>query len=84
MALLIGLPVKAGSEEIPVVKIDRSEVSDGLVQARLGDAAEAQSPLEKALARLKPSLHKVVVLPKELQSAQTVVKLRLEPDGETG
>lgn len=87
MEFLLGLPVEAGSEDVVVVEVDRSEVSDGLVLAspEPGEvAARAQVTLEEALARLKPSLQKVTGLLKELSPDQTVVEFGLKVGGETG
>lgn len=87
MGFLLGLPVEAGSEDVLVVEVDRGEVSGDLVlaSAEPGEvAARAQVTLEEALTRLKPSLHKVVGLLKELSPDQTVVEFGLKVGGETG
>ncbi len=87
MELLVGLPVEAGSEEMLVVEVDRREVSGDLVLASDEPGkttARTQVTLEEALARLKPSLRKVVDLFKELSSEQTVVEFGLKLGGETG
>ena len=67
MALLMSLPVEAGSDETLVVEVDHTEVSEDLVLASEPGkvAARAHVTLEEALARLKPSLGKVVNLLKE-------------------
>jgi len=86
VAFLVGLPVEAGSDEILVVEVDRSEISDDLVLASEPGKviARAQVSLEDALATLKPSLQKVVHLLKELSPDQTVVEFGLKLGGETG
>lgn len=86
MALLMSLPVEAGSEEMLVVEVDRSEVSEDLVLASEPGkvAARAQVTLEEALARLKPSLRKVVDLMKELSPDQAAVEFGLKLGGEYG
>jgi hypothetical protein len=86
VALLMSLPVEAGSDEMLVVEVDRSEVSEDLVLASEPGkvVARAQVTLEEALARLKPSLSKVVDLLKELSPDQTVVEFGLKLGGETG
>jgi hypothetical protein len=86
MAFLLGLPVEAGSEDVLVVEVDQSEISGDLVLASdPGEvAARAQVTLEEALSRLKPSLHKVVGLLRDLSPDQTVVEFGLKVGGETG
>lgn len=87
VGFLLGLPVEAGSEDVLVVEVDRAEVSEGLVLAspEPGEvAARAQVTLEEALARLKPSLHKVTGLLRELSPDRTVVEFGLKVGGETG
>jgi hypothetical protein len=86
VAFLLSLPIEAGSEKLLVVEVDRSEVSDDLVLASEPGkvAARAKVTLEEALAQLKPSLHKVVQLLKELSPDTTVVEFGLKMGGETG
>lgn len=86
MALLMSLPVEAGSDEMLVVEVDRTEVSEDLVLASEPGkvAARAQVTLEEALSRLKPSLCKVVDLLKELSPDRTAVEFGLKLGGETG
>jgi Trypsin-co-occurring domain 1 len=86
VALLMSLPVEAGSDEILVVEVDRSEISEDLVLASDPGkvTARAQVTLEEALAKLKPSLRKVADLLKELSPEQTVVEFGLKLGGETG
>ena len=67
--------------------MDRGEVSDDLVLASPEpgkEAARAQVTLEGALAKLRPSLKKVVQLLKELSPDETVVEFGLKMGGETG
>lgn len=84
--MLVSLQVEAGIEETLVVEADPSEISEDLVLASEPGkvAAKAQVTLEQALARLKPSLGKVVDLLKELSPDQTVVEFGLKLGGETG
>lgn len=86
MAVLMSMPVEARSEEILVVEVERNEISDDLVLASEPGkvAARAQVTLEEALAKLKPSLHKVVDLLKDLSPDQTAVEFGLKLGGETG
>ncbi len=87
MGFLLGLPVEPDSDDVLVVEVDRGEVSGDLVLASSepGEvAARAQVTLEEALAKLKPSLHKVVGLLRELSPDQTVVEFGLKVGGETG
>jgi Trypsin-co-occurring domain 1 len=86
VAFLLGMPVEAGSEELLVVEVDRGEVSDDLVLASEPGkvAARAQVTLEEALAKLKPSLRKVVNLLKELSPDAAMVEFGLKLGGETG
>lgn len=87
MGFLLGLPLEAGGEDVLVVEVDRNEISEGLFLASSepgGTVARAQVTLEEAPARLKPSLHKVVGLLRELSPDQTVVEFGLKVGGETG
>ena len=87
MTYLLGLPVMAGTDDLLVFEVDQSEVADDLVLAspQPGEiAARAQVTLEEALAKLKPSLHKMVELFKELAPDETVVEFGLKIGGETG
>jgi hypothetical protein len=87
VAYLLGLPVGADGDDVLVFEVDRSEVSDELVLASEwpGKVADrACVTLEEALAKLKPSLHKVVHLLKEMSPDQTVVEFGLKIGGETG
>jgi hypothetical protein len=87
VAYLLGLPVEADSKDILVFEVDRNEVSDDLVLASPEPgkvAARAQVTLEEALAKLKPSLQKVVHLLKEVSPDETVVEFGLKIGGETG
>jgi hypothetical protein len=84
---LLGLPVEAGSDEVLVFEVDRGEVADDLVLASPQPgkvAARAQVTLEEALAKLRPSLQKVVQLLKELSPDETMVEFGLKMGGETG
>jgi Trypsin-co-occurring domain 1 len=86
VAFLMSLPVEEGSHEILVVEVDRSEISDDLVLASEPGrvTARAQVTLEEALAKLKPSLHKVIHLLQELSPDHTAVEFGLKLGGETG
>ena len=87
MAILVGLPVEAGSDDILVFEVDPNEVSEDLVLASLEPGkvvARAQVTLEEALAKLKPALQKVVNILKELSPDETVVTFGLKMGGETG
>ena len=87
MTYLLGLPVGADSKDILVFEVDPDEVPDDLVLAALEPgkvAARAQMTLEEALAKLKPSLQKIVHLLKEMSPDDTVVEFGLKMGGETG
>jgi NTP-dependent ternary system trypsin peptidase co-occuring protein len=84
---LLGLPVGADGDEVLVFEVDRSEVPDDLVLASRepGKVADrALVTLEEALTKLKPSLHKVVHLLKEMSPDEAVVEFGLKIGGETG
>jgi NTP-dependent ternary system trypsin peptidase co-occuring protein len=87
VAYLLGLPMEADGKDVLVFEVDRNEVSDDLVLASPEPgkvAARAQVTLEEALAKLKPSLQKVVHLLKEVSPDETVVEFGLKIGGETG
>lgn len=87
MSYLLGLPVEADSDDVLVFEVDRGEISDDLVLASPEPgaiAARAQVTLEEALAKLKPSLQKVIHLLKEMSPDETVVEFGLKMGGETG
>jgi Trypsin-co-occurring domain 1 len=84
VAYLLGL---ADGDEVLVFEVDRSEVSDDLVlaSAEPGKVADrARVTLEDALAKLKPSLSKVVHLLKEMSPDEAEVEFGLKIGGETG
>jgi hypothetical protein len=84
---LLGMPVEAGSDDVLIFEVGRSEVADGLVLAspEPGEvAARAQVTLEGALEKLKPSLQKVVHFLKELSPDETGVEFGLKMGGEIG
>lgn len=87
MGFLLAVPVEAGGEDVLVVEVDPGDVSEDLVLASSQAwevAARAQVTLEEALAKLKPSLQKVVGLLKELSPDRTEVEFGLKVGGETG
>ena len=87
MAYLLGLPVDAASDDVIVFEVDRSEVSDELVLAsdEPGKVADrARVTLDEALAKLKPSLHRMVHLLKEMSPDEAMVEFGLKIGGETG
>jgi hypothetical protein len=88
MAYLLGLPVGANGNEVLVFEVDPSEVSDDLVLAAAPEpgqiVAKAQVTLEQALAKLKPSLQKIMHTLKELSPDETEVEFGLKIGGETG
>lgn len=87
MAYLLSLPVEADSEDVLILEVDRSEISDDLVLASPEPGklvARAQVTLEEALAKLKPSLQKIVQLLKELSPDETEMEFGLKMGGETG
>jgi hypothetical protein len=88
MAYLLGLPVGDDGNEVLVFEVDPSEVSDDLVLAAPPEPgqiiAKAQVTLEQALAKLKPSLQKIMHMLKELSPDETEVEFGLKIGGETG
>jgi hypothetical protein len=87
MGYLLGLPVEAGSKDILVVEVDRSQVSDDLVLASPspGEVVDrARVSLEEALGKLNPSLQRIVRLLKEMSPDETCVEFGLKVGGETG
>lgn len=87
MTYLLGLPVEAGSNDILVVEVDREELPDDLALAALEPGnvvAQAQVTLEQGLAKLKPSLQKIVHLFRELSPDETEVEFGLKIGGEPG
>jgi hypothetical protein len=88
MTYLLGVPVEPGSDDILEVEVDRRDVSAGLVLAAPPEAgkitARAAISLEEALAKLQPSLRKIVHLLKELSPEETEVEFGLKVGGETG
>jgi Trypsin-co-occurring domain 1 len=84
VAYLLGL---VDGDDLLVFEVDRSEVPGDLVLASPdpGKAVDrARVTLDEALAKLKPSLQKVVHLLKELSPDETVVEFGLKMGGETG
>jgi hypothetical protein len=84
MAYLLGL---ADGDNLLVFEVDRTEVTDDLVlaSAEPGSVADrARVTLEEALGKLKPSLHKVVRMLREMSPDETVVEFGLKIGGESG
>jgi hypothetical protein len=87
VAYLLGLPVDRDSGDVLVFEVDRGEVSEDLVLASNDPgivADRTRVTLEEALAKLQPSLAKIVHLLKELSPNETVVEFGLKIGGETG
>lgn len=88
MALLLGIPVETGSEEILEVEVDRRDVANELVLAAAPEPgkiiAHAKVTLEEALEKLKPSLKKIDHMLKELSPNETELEFGLKLGGETG
>jgi hypothetical protein len=88
MGYLLAVPVEPGSDEVLVVEVDRKDISaDELVLAANpveGAIDKAKVSVEEAVAHLKPTLHKIVGLLKELSPEETEVVFGLKVGGETG
>lgn len=87
MTYLLGVPLEAGSTEVAVFEVDRSEVSGDLVLASSdpgGLADRARISLDEALAKVRPSLHKIVHLLKEFSPDETEIEFGLKIGGESG
>jgi hypothetical protein len=87
MGYLLGLRVDPASDELLVFEVDRNEVPDDLVLASPEPGqvvAKADVTLDQALARLKPSLRKVMNMLKDLGPDEAEVEFGLKIGGETG
>jgi hypothetical protein len=87
MTHLLSLQVDADSEDSLVFEVDPSEIPDDLVLASpvTGQVvAKAQVTLEQALTNLKPSLHKIVHMLKELMPDDAEIEFGLKIGGEAG
>jgi hypothetical protein len=87
MGYLLGLPVDLTSEELLVFEVDHSEVPDDLVLVSPAPGqvvAKADVTLDQALARLKPSLRKMMGVLKDLGPDEAEIKFGLKIGGETG
>src|ERR1700722_14395657 len=87
MGYLLGIPVAPASDELLVFEVDRSEVPEDLVLASPEPGqvvAKAHVSLDEALARLKPSLRKVMDVLKDLGPDEAEVEFGLKVGGETG
>jgi hypothetical protein len=87
MAYILGVPVAPDSEDVLMVEVDRREVVSGLVLASPDPAHFAdrsRASLEEALAKLRPSLERVVHLFRELSPDECEVEFGLKIGGETG
>lgn len=87
MGYLLGLPVDSASDELLVFEVDRSEVADDLVLASPESGqvvAKANVTLDQALARLKPSLRKMIDVLKDLGPDEAEVEFGLKIGGESG
>ena len=83
------LAVRLGgdSDDVIVFEVDRGEVPDSLVLASNDESKttdQAVITLEDALSKLKPSLHKVVDILKDLSPDETSVDFGLKIGGEYG
>jgi hypothetical protein len=87
VADLLGVRTGQDSDDVLVFEVDRSEVCDDLVLASsdaAGAADLARITLEEALAKLRPSLHKVLAILREMSPDETVMEFGLKIGGETG
>lgn len=87
MSYLLGLPVERDDADMLVFEVDSDEIASDLVLASPEPgkvAAKAQVTFEEALAKLKPSLQKMVHLLKELSPDETAIEFGLKIGGETG
>ena len=87
MAELLGVLAESDSDDVLVFEVDRSEVGDDLVlasddPARVADRARVT--LEEALAKLRPSLRKVLALLREMSPDEAEMQFGLKIGGETG
>jgi uncharacterized protein (DUF1786 family) len=87
VSYLLGVPVGAGTDDVVVFEVDRSEVPDDLVLASAEPgkvAARARMTLEEALADVKPSLVKIVDVLRGMTPGEMTVKFGVKMGGETG
>ena len=87
MPYLLALPVEAGSEEVIIFEVDSAEMPDDLVLASPAPGvviARARVSLEEALGKLKPALHKIVHMLKDMAPDEASVAFGLNIGGETG
>ncbi len=87
MTYQLAVPLSDDSDDVVIFQADRRDVPDSLVLAsddgdRMADRARVT--LEDALAKLKPSLHKVLDMLKELSPDETSVDFGLSVGGEYG
>lgn len=85
--LVLGVPLEPGSNDVLLVEVNRREVPSGLVLASPspGEIADrAKVSLEEAIAKVKPSLHKIVGMLKDLSPDETELEFGLKIGGETG
>jgi hypothetical protein len=74
-------------DDLLVFEVDRSEVYGDLVLASndvAGAVDRVRITLEEALAKLRPSLHKVLAILREMSPDETVMEFGLKIGGETG
>ena len=87
MAYLLAVPLEHSSNEVLVLEVDQGEVPGDLVLASRDSGAaldRARVSLEEALAKLKPSLYKVIRTFKDLSPEEMQVEFGLKIGGETG
>ncbi|MDX6335416.1 MAG: hypothetical protein QOG05_2756 [Streptosporangiaceae bacterium] len=87
MTYHLAVPLGGDSDDVVVFQVDRQEVPDSLVLASndgAGVADRARVTLEDALSKLKPSLHKVIDMLKDLSPDEASVDFGLTVGGEYG
>jgi Trypsin-co-occurring domain 1 len=87
MTYLLGFPLTDVSNEVLIFEVEKTEVADDLVLASPDPgkvAARAQVTLEEALEKLRPSLHKIIDMFKDLTPNEASVEFGLNMGGETG
>ena len=87
MTYQLAVPLSRDSDDVIVFEVDRSEVPDTLVLASNDESKttdRALITLEDALSKLKPSLHKIVDMLKDLSPDETSMDFGLKVGGEYG
>lgn len=87
MGYVLAVPVAQGSEDVLLVEVDRSDISDDLVLASNMEGLitdRARVTLETAIEHLKPSLNKIGNALRDMAPDEAHIEFGLKIGGETG